>query len=82
MIINLKIEEPIYNFFSFLRFFCIYLEIHCQSCQNNPLSTDPFSTTNAYLETLLKFEIYQRTITSGLTATAESAIVRTRTTVI
>jgi hypothetical protein len=42
MIINLKIEEYIYNFFFI--FFCIYLKVHCQSCQNNPLSTDPFSS--------------------------------------
>jgi hypothetical protein len=43
MTINLKIEKYIYNFFHFLDFFCIYLEIHCEGCQNNPLSMDPHS---------------------------------------
>jgi hypothetical protein len=36
MNINLNVEEHIYNIFLFLRFFYIYLEIYCQSCQNNP----------------------------------------------
>jgi hypothetical protein len=38
MTINLKVEEHIYtkNYF-----FYIYLEAHCQGCQNNPLSMDP-----------------------------------------
>jgi hypothetical protein len=26
-----------------LKFFYIYLEVHCQGCQNNPLSMDPHS---------------------------------------
>jgi hypothetical protein len=41
MNINLKVEAHIYNFF--LRFFYIYLEAHCQGCQNNSLSMDPRS---------------------------------------
>jgi hypothetical protein len=45
MTINLKVEEYIYNFFSiFKSFFCIYLEVHYQGYQNNPLSIDPFSS--------------------------------------
>jgi hypothetical protein len=43
MIINLKVEKYMYKFFSFLKFFYIYLEIHCQDYQNNPLSMDPRS---------------------------------------
>jgi hypothetical protein len=44
MTINLKVEEHIYIFFFIFKiFFCIYLEVHCQGCQINPLSTDPFS---------------------------------------
>jgi hypothetical protein len=31
----------LYDFFLFLRFFSIYLKIHCQDCQNNPSSSDP-----------------------------------------
>jgi hypothetical protein len=46
MTINLKVEEHIYKLFSIFKifyFFCIYLEIHCQGRQNNPLSMDPHS---------------------------------------
>jgi hypothetical protein len=44
MTINLNVEKHIYNFFFIFKiFFCIYLEVHCQGCQNNPLSSDPLS---------------------------------------
>jgi hypothetical protein len=43
MTINLKVEEHINKLFLFLIFFCIYLEVNRQDCQNNLLSTDPFS---------------------------------------
>jgi hypothetical protein len=44
MIINLKEEEHIYKLFSiFKKKNSIFLETHYQDCQNNPLSTDPFS---------------------------------------
>jgi hypothetical protein len=33
-------KKYIYNFFFILRFFFIYLEVHCQDCQNNLLSMD------------------------------------------
>jgi hypothetical protein len=47
MTINRKVEEHIYKLFSIFKiFFCIYLEVHCQGCQNNPLSIDPFSYYN------------------------------------
>jgi hypothetical protein len=32
--------------FYFKDFFHIYLKIHCQVCQNNPLSSDPHSISN------------------------------------
>jgi hypothetical protein len=41
--INLNIEEHIYKLFSILKIYYIYLDVHYQDCQNNPLSTDPFS---------------------------------------
>jgi hypothetical protein len=40
MTINLKVEEHIYKLFPI---FNIYLEVHCQNYQNNPLSMDPHS---------------------------------------
>jgi hypothetical protein len=41
MIINLNVEEHIYKKNYFKDFYYIYLEFHCQICQNNPLSMDP-----------------------------------------
>jgi hypothetical protein len=58
MTINLKVEEHIYKFFPFLKFFCIYLEIHCQDCQNNPLSMDPTQT----IITIFLINISRKTI--------------------
>jgi hypothetical protein len=43
MTINIKVEKHIYKCFSIFKIFYIYLKVHCQGCQNNPLSTDPFS---------------------------------------
>jgi hypothetical protein len=43
MTIDLKVEEHIYKKFSIFIYFCIYLKIHCEGCQNNPLSMDPHS---------------------------------------
>jgi hypothetical protein len=43
MTIDLKVEEHIYKLFSIFKIFLYFLEIHCQDCQNNPLSTNPFS---------------------------------------
>jgi hypothetical protein len=48
MTINLNVEEHIYKLFFILKIFCFYLEVHCQDCQNNPLSMDPHSFTNGY----------------------------------
>jgi hypothetical protein len=51
MTINLKVEEHIYIKKSFLRFFvCLYLEIHCQSYQNNSLLVDPTLIRNRSME--------------------------------
>jgi hypothetical protein len=45
MTINLQVEKNIFIIFFIFLFF---LKIHCQSCQNNPLSTYPFSKYNAF----------------------------------
>jgi hypothetical protein len=58
MTINVKVEKHIYKFYSILLFFFyIYLEVHCQVCQNNPLSTDPFSYLYARIVINDKFGI-------------------------
>jgi hypothetical protein len=39
-----KWRNTFINFFLFLSFFYIYLKVHCQDYQNNPLSTDLLPT--------------------------------------
>jgi hypothetical protein len=41
----------------FFLFFSIYLKIHCQNCQDNPLSRDPFSLFNhiTQMQTQVRF---------------------------
>jgi hypothetical protein len=52
--INLKVEKYIHKiFFLFLNFFNIYLKIHYQKYQNNPLTSDPHPLNKKIVSNIL-----------------------------